>query len=705
MTIFNRYRIGGLRAKILLGLGAPVSTLLAGVIVSLGMSLYHQLYEAGLSRIRAEVLAAASRIDTWNLETVTVPRVMATAQEQGLFGNRPASVAFARAILASYPQFTGAYFGYEPNADGQDAAFLAKAAGEESKALDARGRFIPYWFRDMADESEIRLAPLINMESSFYYRGLKNRVLGVPEVEGVSLAKDISTHFNPANSVLGLRGKTMITEPYVYEGKLIIEQTYPILMQGRFVGVAGVDRSLDEINSFITGLKPYRSAEFILVSHRGRIIAATMDAGLKALPIEKTPYSAVLLDFYGGGLAAKTAVRTKSDEAGAMLYAVAGVPTGEWTLVMRVDRDEILEPVWMALQRVLLIAVTGLAVTLLIIAWLAGTVTRPVSLAARAAGRVAEGDLTVSVQGAGDDETGLLLAALQRMTRNLGDLISQVKKSSLKVIASANSIAAAAKSQESVAGELGSSTTEIAAATTEITITAKELAKTMGEISVSVAETAGLAKSSHTSLGGMENAMRRLAEGSLSIVSSLANIRKKADNITQVVTTITQVADQTNLLSLNASIEAVKAGEYGRGFAVVAEEIRRLADQTAVATLDIEQMVIEMQGTVTTGVTEMEQFSEQVRQGVEGVDLVGAQLGGIIDRVQELLPRFEEVNQGMRSQSAGTEQINSAMFNLKEVASSTTSAIGELNLAVSGLREAVGSMRKEIASFRVAEPH
>ena len=108
-------------------------------------------------------------------------------------------------------------------------------------------------------------------------------------------------------------------------------------------------------------------------------------------------------------------------------------------------------------------------------------------------------------------------------------------------------------------------------------------------------------------------------------------------NINLVVTTITKVADQTNLLSINAAIEAEKAGEYGLGFLVVAREIRRLADQTAVATLDIERMVKEMQYSVSAGVMEMDKFSEQVRQVVSEVGTIGGQLGQIITSVQGLV--------------------------------------------------------------------
>jgi len=149
-------------------------------------------------------------------------------------------------------------------------------------------------------------------------------------------------------------------------------------------------------------------------------------------------------------------------------------------------------------------------------------------------------------------------------------------------------------------------------------------------------------------------------------------------------------------LSLNAAIEAEKAGEYGRGFAVVAREIRRLADQTAVATLDIERIVNEMRASVSAGVMGMEQFAHEVQQGVEQVRVVGTQLGEIIARVQALTPRFDTVNQGMHAQAQGAQQISAAMGQLRETVQQTaeslydsTSVIEQLNLAAQGLHDEI----------------
>ena len=135
----------------------------------------------------------------------------------------------------------------------------------------------------------------------------------------------------------------------------------------------------------------------------------------------------------------------------------------------------------------------------------------------------------------------------------------------------------------------------------------------MTEVSTVAEESAALAGSGQAGLTHMAATMQHVMEAAAAINAKLAVLSERAGNINQVVTTITRVADQTNLLSLNAAIEAEKAGEYGRGFAVVATEIRRLADQTAVATYDIDQIVKEIQSAVAAGVMSMDKFSQEVR--------------------------------------------------------------------------------------------
>jgi methyl-accepting chemotaxis protein WspA len=169
-----------------------------------------------------------------------------------------------------------------------------------------------------------------------------------------------------------------------------------------------------------------------------------------------------------------------------------------------------------------------------------------------------------------------------------------------------------------------------------------------------------------------------------------------------VVTTITKVADQTNLLSLNAAIEAEKAGEYGRGFAVVATEIRRLADQTAVATYDIDRMVKEIQSAVAAGVMGMDKFSDEVRRGMHEIENVSGQLTQIIHQVQALAPRCEVVSDGMQAQATGAGQITEALAQLSDAAQQTIQSLRQSTVAIDGLNQAATSMHGGVSRFKLA---
>ena len=344
-----------------------------------------------------------------------------------------------------------------------------------------------------------------------------------------------------------------------------------------------------------------------------------------------------------------------------------------------------------------------------VFAWyFSNTIAKP--LGAKIAGvvRVAEkvsgGDLTTQVAATQEqDEVGRLTNAFRTMTENLNGLIRQVQQSGIQITTSATQIAASGKELEATMTEQVASTNQVAATARQIASTSTKLVKTMEQVESASKVTADSAGASQKDLMQMEATMRKLADSTSSISAKLGTISDKANSINSIITTITKVADQTNLLSLNAAIEAEKAGEYGTGFAVVAREIRRLADQTAVATLDIENMVKEMQSAVSTGVMEMDKFTKEVEQGVEDVRTIGTKLESIIDQVQNLTPRFEEVSGNMEGQSQSAEQISEAMVQLSEASSQSAQSLREINGAISQLNDAAQRLRQEVARFRVAK--
>ena len=378
------------------------------------------------------------------------------------------------------------------------------------------------------------------------------------------------------------------------------------------------------------------------------------------------------------------------------------LPSFRWGMVVKQDYDESFALIARQRRAATFLMGTTVVVVVIVALIVAGSLSQPIRAAARVAQGVAAGDLTEEIRLRSTGEPGLLLASIQKMITYLRSLIGKIQMSSVSLLSTATEIAATSKQQEETMSEFGASTNQAAAAVKQISATSQELLRTMNDVNQMATQTAAMASAGQQSLAGMDKTMRQLAESTGSINSKLAIISERARNINVVVTTITKVADQTNLLSINAAIEAEKAGEYGLGFLVVAREIRRLADQTAVATLDIERMVKEMQQSVSTGVMEMDKFSEQVRQSVDEVGRLSTQLGEIIAGVKSGKERFEQVNQGMQAQSQGAEQIREAMMRLSEGANQTARSLTEFNKATAQLREAVASLKEDVSWFRLS---
>ncbi|TFY93958.1 methyl-accepting chemotaxis protein [Pseudomonas nabeulensis] len=312
-----------------------------------------------------------------------------------------------------------------------------------------------------------------------------------------------------------------------------------------------------------------------------------------------------------------------------------------------------------------------------------------------------DGDLSKRLNLERKDEFNAVETGFNDMMTELTALVSQAQRSSVQVTTSVTEIAATSKQQQATATETAATTTEIGATSREIAATSKDLVRTMTEVSTAADQASVAAGSGQQGLARMEETMHSVMGAADLVNAKLAILNEKAGNINQVVVTIVKVADQTNLLSLNAAIEAEKAGEYGRGFAVVATEVRRLADQTAVATYDIEQMVREIQSAVSAGVMGMDKFSEEVRRGMFEVQQVGEQLSQIIHQVQALAPRVLMVNEGMQAQATGAEQINHALVQLGDASSQTVESLRQASFAIDELSQVAVGLRSGVSRFKV----
>jgi signal transduction histidine kinase/DNA-binding response OmpR family regulator len=391
----------------------PTALVLLGIIVWLTSAIVGELRADNEHDMRILADRVAAEIERGNTRAVLIAEVMAEAQMNGLFGRRDESVAYAREILTRYPELTGAYFGYEPNADGGDAAArTAEVAGDRAVAPD--GRFIPYWYRDQRDNAQLRLEPLVDMETSLYYQGCKQ----------LFLSND--------------RATPMVTEPYVYEGKMIVEQTFPIVLEGRFVGIAGVDRALSDIEDFLLEIKRRDEVDLFLVSGAGRFVAATTESAslaeeseagqrpgaehdsLRTRAIAESRYAQLFGPLYEARTRQGFAIGTDPTNGDRHYFASAPVPTGEWMVVIRKPESAVTAPIREKVAPIVVMVSIGLLLVTWLAIWVSRTTSSRIRRVVEVADRLALGDVNAetSLDARASDETSRLSESFNRLSES-----------------------------------------------------------------------------------------------------------------------------------------------------------------------------------------------------------------------------------------------------------------------------------------------
>jgi len=315
-----------------------------------------------------------------------------------------------------------------------------------------------------------------------------------------------------------------------------------------------------------------------------------------------------------------------------------------------------------------------------------------------------EGDLTARVEEGQRNELGELAGWFNAFIGVVETLVSRVAGIAREVAAEAQRIASATAAQRASAAELSGSSSQIAVAVTEISVSGQALARASREVRGVASGAAAVAGEGQAGLRQMERTTEELVQVTAAVMSKLDHLAEQAAGIGGILSTIVRVADQTNLLSINAALEAEKAREHGAGFRVVSSEIRHLADQTAAATLRIERDVRAMQSAMGDGRSEMDRLVEHVRSVVSTSGRVTGQVGEVITGVCLVSQRLEEVDEGITQQAAGIEQITEAIGALNETAARGAQSAEEVARSSRALGAAVESLEREMGRFRVREP-
>jgi len=679
-----QHRVAG---RLLLFAGIPIVL----ILVVVGFTSFQRTGEYVRAAVEQQVLDAARwaafDLADENLQAVTAARMLAKAAESGFYGDRTKSLDLARRVLVDTPAFQAVYFGWEPG----DGDATALAAGSVSSSMDEAGRFLPYWHRDTDASAGIILEPLVGMEmpDSLYYQ----------ETERLFEETGIAT--------------SVVTKPYTYQGVPLIEQTHPIVIDGRFMGIAGVDRSLAGLQSRLQMIQSGLGEEsdlFLLT--RGLFIATTVDAGqmdtdrLQETKVGESPYASLFDRFTQQSQRSETFVLEAMDPVlgTVCIYAVSTVVPGDWTLVVRQPVSVVEAPARSLLTNNAIIVLVGLGVVGSILFLVARPVIDRIERSATAVQQVAEGQLCTNIKAdTARDETGVLVRGVVQMTTRLRSLAEEVQMARLELDEVAREVMETSDREAKAASGFGASTTEIAAAVREIAATTSELAGEVRRVDTRAAETARTMETDRSRLDDMSESMHAVEDATSGIGNRLGDINQRATEITGVVETIGRIAEQTNLLSVNAAIEAEKAGEYGTGFLVVAREIRRLADQTANATGDIAATVSEMQSAVSSGVMEMDRYTDRVRRAVEQASEVSRGLSTAIHAASENAGAFGRVADGVDSQAAGAQQIDEAMDGLSNSADSAHVSSQRLQEVSKRLTRAIDMLAGALANWDLDE--
>lgn len=280
-----------------------------------------------------------------------------------------------------------------------------------------------------------------------------------------------------------------------------------------------------------------------------------------------------------------------------------------------------------------------------------------------------------------------VLLPIRLVTHRVNHMIDTMQESGIQVRSSSFQIAASGRQLEATVAEQAAASSQITASSREIAATAETLMGRVEQVLANAKTTMEAATEGEQELLVMAETMGQLEAMTATVSERLGTISDRANTIDRVVIAITKVADQTNLLSLNAAIEAEKAGEYGAGFSVVAREIRRLADQTAVSTLEIEALVKEMQSAVSAGVSDINQFNQQVADGTTLTERATAQVMAIAQQIKSLIPSLAEVNNSMDLQSASALAIRDALEQFSLGTEQTVQSLQESNSALGLLQQ------------------
>jgi methyl-accepting chemotaxis protein len=320
---------------------------------------------------------------------------------------------------------------------------------------------------------------------------------------------------------------------------------------------------------------------------------------------------------------------------------------------------------------------------------------------AGAAERIAANDLTAQVTPKGEKD--VLGNAFKTMLGNLTGMIRQLTDNSTQLVSAATEIASSSEQMARGSQEQTGQTSQVSSAVEEMTATIVESSKNAGEAAGQAKEAANAARAGNQVVTQTIEGMNRIAQVVQESAKTIQELSRSSDQIGEIIGVIDDIADQTNLLALNAAIEAARAGEQGRGFAVVADEVRKLAERTTKATKEITDMIKGIQNDTKGAVTSMEQGINEVQQGRELADKAGESLTAIATYSQKVMDMIQQIATAAEEQSAASEQIARSVEGIARVTKENATGIEQSAAAAEQLNRQADGLRMMVTRFKISD--
>jgi methyl-accepting chemotaxis protein len=315
--------------------------------------------------------------------------------------------------------------------------------------------------------------------------------------------------------------------------------------------------------------------------------------------------------------------------------------------------------------------------------------------------KMSEGDLTQQIGAKRNNEISAIVRAIASLQKTMRDIISHISQSAEKV-------AVESRLLQTTAGQIATGAEEVAAQTATVATAGEEMSATSGDIAQNCQMAAeGAQRASHSAQNGakvVENTvavMSQIADRVQNSAKTVASLGDRSDQIGAIIGTIEDIADQTNLLALNAAIEAARAGEQGRGFAVVADEVRALAERTTRATREIGEMIKAIQHETKGAVAVMEQGVEQVEAGTIEAGKSGRALEDILQQINNVAMQVNQIATAAEEQTATTSEISSNMHQITDVVHRTSQGAHESAAAAMELHGNAEELQRLVRQFKL----